>query len=368
MTLQVKDLAIILLLLLLAAGCQTTEQYDSGPESVQVQGEKFQKTPAFIDVHNHLYIGRRGDLSEYLSAASNALTKMEQLGITKMILMPPPRSKDNRGTFVMDDLLPVIKKYPGSFYLLGGGGSLNLIIQGATVGENGKVSSSVQNRFKRKALEILEKGAIGFGEFAVEHFSFNSDHPYESVAADHPLFLILADIAAEHGVPIDIHMEAIPERMPLPTRKVLNRSGRNPEILQENIYSFERLLAHNRAAKIIWAHAGWCNTGARTVELCRRLLQKHPNLYMSFKLSPESVPENRPIGMEKNSIKPEWLALIREFPDRFMIGTDQFYGPPGERGIGPQKTEATRRFVSLLPEDLAVKVGLDNPQRIFGLE
>lgn len=55
-------------------------------------------------------------------------------------------------------------------------------------------------------------------------------------------------------MPIDIHMEAVPDDMPLPLG--LNPSH-NPGILKANISAFERLLSHNRKAKIIWAHAGW---------------------------------------------------------------------------------------------------------------
>ena len=160
-------------------------------------------------------------------------------------------------------------------------------------------------------------------------------------------------------------MEAVPRDMPLPDRTALRRSGRNPPVLQENLTAFERLLAHNRGVKIIWAHAGWCNTGERTAGLCRELLSRHPNLFMSFKLSPDSVPETRPLSPDQTAIRPEWLALIRDFPDRFFIGTDQFYVRPGGRTIGPQKTEATRTLMDLLPPDLARKVGVENPQRLF---
>jgi predicted TIM-barrel fold metal-dependent hydrolase len=259
-----------------------------------------------------------------------------------------------------------LKKYPGRFAWLGGGESLNIMIHKAA--KKRTVDSSLKKRFRETALNILDKGAVGLGEFAVEHFSFNHDHPYESVPADHPLFLLLADIAAERGVPVDIHMVAVPGDMPLPKRRILLRSGRNPDMLRENITAFERLLRHNRGAKIIWSHVGWCNTGYRTTELCEKLLKRHPNLYIGFKLSRESVPETRPLTEDKSRIKTAWLGLMQAFPDRFVIGTDQFYTPPGGRAIGPQKTEDTKRFMILLPPDLARSIGIENPRRIFGLK
>ena len=322
----------------------------------------------YIDVHNHLFkqSGPQGFRElNYDGAAKAALKTMERLGIKKMLVMPPPFHPDHQGKYDIENFLGTIRKYPDRLSCLGGGGSLNVMIHREKEVVN--LSNALKKQFEERVRDILSKGALGLGEFAVEHFSLNSNHPYESVQADHSLFLLLADIASEHGVPIDIHMEAIPEDMPLPDREILTRSGRNPGKLRENLSGFERLLDHNRGAKIIWAHAGWCNTGYRTPALCRSLLMRHPNLYMSFKLSPDSLDELRPLSLDGRSIKPEWLQLIRDFPERFVNGTDQFYVSPGSRPIGPQKTGAMRQFMNLLPPDLARMIAIENPTKLFNL-
>ncbi|MBW1920511.1 MAG: hypothetical protein JRI81_09855, partial [Deltaproteobacteria bacterium] len=65
-------------------------------------------------------------------------------------------------------------------------------------------------------------------------------------------------------------------------------------------------------------------------------------------------------------IKTEWLELISEFPDRFIIGSDQFYLSPRIHGqIGPRSVEPTDRFFSLLPEQLARKIGYENVKHVF---
>ncbi len=214
--------------------------------------------------------------------------------------MPPPFHPEHPNRYDIEDFIHAVKKYSNRFSFLGGGGTLNVMIHQAK--NEMIVPPKLEKQFEERAFEIISKGAVGFGEFAVEHFSLNYNHPYESVPADHPLFLLLADIASKYGVPIDIHMEAIPKDMSLPNRKILTRSGRNPKMLRENISAFKRLLAHNKSAKIIWAHVGWCNTGYRTPELCHNLLTKYLNLYMSFKLSPDSMPLTRPISKDKKSI------------------------------------------------------------------
>ena len=323
---------------------------------------------AYIDGHNHL-VGRYGspgvvEGQDYEGAAQVALVFMDQYNITKMIIMPPPFAPQSPQSYDYTDLLGVCKKYPARFAFLGGGGTLNLMIH-QTASEK-EISPALKAKFKKTALEILDKGALGFGEFAAEHFSLGPNHIYAWAPPDHPLFMLLADIAAEHDVPLDIHMEAVPEAMPLPAGL---RSPPNPKILTPNIAGFERLLVHNRKARILWSHVGWCNTGKRTVALCAGLLGRHPNLYMSFKISPQdSRSECMPIEQEMG-LKAEWLQLIREFPDRFIIGTDQFYVSPRSpmRQIGPRSVEPTNRFFSLLPPDLALKVGQENPRRIFNI-
>lgn len=354
------------LLMIFSAGCETTTESGSrrgaaGPMRAPAKCD----SPVYIDAHNHLF-GGKGQDDDYAGAARAAVKEMDKLGIRTMIIMPPPQSPGQRLSHDINTLIPAVRRFPDRFALMGGGGVLNVMIHDDRNRE--EVSPETKRRFEEEALNILAKGAVGFGEFSIEHFSFSHDHPYESVPGDHPLFLLLADIAARHGVPVDIHMEAIPKDMPLPERKILTRSWNNPKMLRGNIASFERLLAHNRDAKIIWAHVGWCNTGYRTPELCRELLARNPNLYMSFKLSPESVPETRPISGETRDIKPEWLGLIRDFPDRFVLGTDQFYGPPGAGRIGHQKTGATKRLMCLLPPDLAQRIGVENPRAIFNLK
>ena len=282
------------------------------------------KSIAYIDCHNHLAgrYGARGGFIEkdYEGAARVALSTMDKHGITKMIIMPPPFAPDHPHIYEYKDLLGVCKRHPDRLAFLGGGGTLNVMIH--RTAHDKEISPALKAKFRKSALGIFNKGALGFGEFAAEHFSLGPDHIYAWAPPDHPLFLLLAEIAAEHDVPIDIHMEALPEEMDLPAGL---RSPPNPETLRTNIAAFERLLAHNRKAKIIWAHVGWCNTGQRTAALCAELLRKHPNLSMSFKISPrDSRSECRPI--ERGiGLKAEWLQLIKAFSDRFIIGTDQFY-------------------------------------------
>ena len=139
------------------------------------------------------------------------------------------------------------------------------------------------------------------------------------------------------------------------------KGARNPDTLKENISGLERLLDHAPEARIVWAHAGWDHTGERTVALMRRLLAAHPNLYMSIKLDPQGPQRTSPWAADA-SIRPGWLAMLREYPDRFVIGSDQFFDE------GESRLDTVRRFIDALPADLARRIGHDNAVRLYHLD
>ena len=324
----------------------------------RVQGAAHQASSAtpvpaaspFVDVHVHL------DPVNFERSVRSAVEAMAGENAARIIFMPPPFTDDDPVRYDAEAILPYVKAYPGKFAVLGGGGTLNAMIHRSV--ESGDTGPDVRRRFQQQAEALLREGATGFGELAAEHFQGAT--PYQSAPPDHPLFLLLADIAAEHGVPIDLHMEAVSQTMPVPTGL---KSPPNPPQLRANLAAFERLLDHNPRARIIWAHAGWDNTGDRTAGLCRRLLAAHPNLYMDVKIDPAKPGLNSPLADgAAGTIKPEWLQLFRDFPDRFVVGTDQHYPEPSP---GPQRWQAAVLLLNQLPAELQRKIGMENAARLY---
>jgi predicted TIM-barrel fold metal-dependent hydrolase len=302
-----------------------------------------------VDTHAHPVRNlRRGGMNE--GAIRDG---MSEYGVELTLLMSPPLPAGRRGGYGARDLAPLARRDPSHIAFAGGGDTMNPMIQQTTPGA---VTPAVLAAFQKEAEAIVQSGAAGFGEIAAEHFSSGrGNHPYESSNPDHPLLLALADIAAREGMPIDLHMEAVPADMPFPEH---GPPGPNPQSLRENISGLERLLAHNRQARIVWAHAGWDLTGERTVALMRALLNRNPNLYMSVKMDAHGSRLTRPLAND-GSLRPAWLALLREFPDRFMIGSDQFYDQNLER------LAFARRFVDALPPDIARRIASENARRIY---
>jgi predicted TIM-barrel fold metal-dependent hydrolase len=303
----------------------------------------------FIDAHTHF---DENDPEGSVRALVQALPG-ENMVQAFFLIMPGDTSP--RGTADAAGILAAAKQYPGKVGVLAGGESLNSLIQQAV--RSGDAGPAIQREFRQRAEDLVRLGAAGFGEMAVEHFAGAT--PYQYAPPDHPLFLLLADIAARRDIPIDLHMEAVPQGMPLPGEL---KSPPNPPALHENIPAFERLLAHNPRARVIWAHLGSDSTGYRTPDLCRRLLERHSNLYMEIKLDPKAPGKNYLLAGEK--IKPDWLKLFEDFPDRFIIGTDQHYPQTN----GPERWQAAVLLFNQLSPDLRKRIGTENVAHLYNAQ
>ncbi|MFQ5614202.1 MAG: hypothetical protein ACE5H9_18930, partial [Anaerolineae bacterium] len=312
----------------------------------------------YIDAHMHLdgmYRSGSGAVKDYETAAENLIALMDQYNVTRALVMPPPQYPGQPGAYDYHNLLGAVAEHPGRLYLVAGGGTLNPLIVGTDASD---VTEQLRADFENKAEAIIDDGAVAFGEMAALHLCMQQRHHFIAAPPNHPLFLLLADIAARHGVPIDLHMEAAPEDIPMPSN-LLQACSQNPSTLAATIPPLEELLAHNRDAKIVWQHIGWDNIGYMTVDLLRRLLTEHPNLYLALKVEEREVQieSNNPmpnrIVDENRQLRPEWLQLISDFPDRFMIGADEFIGIPGATPTYPQSFEEIWPLLDQLPPDLA---------------
>lgn len=320
----------------------------------------------YIETHVHLqatYMERGKLKHDWMGTAEYAMQEMDKLGISKCLIMPPPQGTINKNPYDYKVLLPVIQKYPDRFGLIAGGGTLNVMIQKAI--EDDTVTEELKQDFRNTAREIIEAGAVAFGEMTALHLSFNPSHPYVVAPPNHSLFLELADISAASGLPIDLHMEAVTKDISLPT---WFKSPPNPKNLTENINAFEKLLDHNKKAKIVWQHVGWDNTGHLTIELLDSLLKKHDNLFIGLKClqQGQSKSENRPLN--SNTLKQDWIDLIKKYPNRFALGSDFFYSIPGKGKKMPDSSKESRLIVDQLPDEIKTKVAFENANKIYGLD
>lgn len=300
-------------------------------------------------------------------AAENLIRKMDRYGVQQAIVVVVP------GHMPYDveerSRREVVMRHPDRLRLMAGGAVLSPFLQKIAPD---RVTEADRLRFRQLAEQALRDGAVGFGEMLSYHLSMADHHSFQYAAPDHPLFLLLADIAAQHNVPIDLHMEAIVKRRPMPDN-LLRASAKNPKTLEPTIPSFERLLAHNRKARIVWQHIGWDNTGEMTPELVGRLMSDHPNLNIALRVESRlqqvgngGAMPNRLVD-RSGVLKPEWLQLIKKFSDRITIGSDEFFFPIESKRPNQSFVE-TWSLLDQLPTELAQKLGNENARRIYNLK
>ena len=329
--------------------------------------------PRWYDVHMHI-VGGRGQ--QFGQAIDNAAAAMDEFGVAKAVVFPPPMPI--AGIFDYADYVPELRRHPGRFGFLAGGGTLNPMLHQFRSSE---VTPAIRQKWIDDANRMLDAGAVGFGEIAVLHLSLVPNHPFEQTTADHPLLLALVEVADRRKAVIDLHMDpVIDNAMALPAGL---KAPPNPRTLSGNVAALERLLAHGRDARIVWAHGGSDFTGNMTPALIERLMEGHSNLYMSLRPIPVLAAINNPFGLEfhnlivtSDGIEPGWLALLQKYPGRFVMGGDTFFVSSSvdperavmtlSRGNAP-RLKAARATLSRLPADLARKIGIANAQSLYAL-
>jgi len=335
----------------------------------------------FVDTHTHLHalgldvtFGERAfsgprdnEAANLAKAAQKLIKRMDQQHVKTALIVVVPSAKSGREESYRL-LRDRVRKHPDRLRLLAGGALLGPVIRET---DSAEVTDEIKRSFRKTAEKLLDEGAVGFGEMLSYHLCMNPKHSFQYAAPDHPLYLLLADIAAERDVPIDLHMEAIEKGGPTP-KLLKRRCDKNPDMMVPTVPGLEVLLRHNRKARIVWEHIGWDNTRQMTPRLMRRMLMAHPNLFLSLRAleknkNPKGKPfPNRIYDAEGRNIKPQWKQLILDFPDRIMLGADEFVGP-GEKAEIAASFEKTWSIIDHFSGEVREKIGGGNARRVFKL-
>lgn len=259
-----------------------------------------------IDAHEHIGYG------DIWSSIDDLISQMDESGIEKVVLFGGPGALEAYNRYP-DRIIPFIQF---DFYYLG------------YTAENQQTVSLVTAE--------LERGFMGVGEVLLRWRA-----TYRNIPADSPVMLEIADVAAQKGVPLNVHQ--------------------NSQYLDE----FKRLLSHNENAIIIWAHCGNAHPS-----VVRSMLENHKNLYadlstltLSFqkKYGSSIIPFilTKPDG----SIDPEWKALFEDYSDRFFFGGDKqdWAGP----SFLKEETEYFRGVLGQLDREIAENIAYKNIIRLL---
>lgn len=195
----------------------------------------------------------------------------------------------------------------------------------------------------RRMLEMHPGLWQGIGEVFTRHDDLTALTHGNAPRANSEAMLRVYFLAEEFDLPVMVHSN------------ITSKRERNPLYLQE----FEEPLRRHPKVRFIWAHAGTSKEIHRHQEkldfvlpTLQRMLGVYQNLYIDL-----SWTVLEPYLLDGNGKPdPEWVALVEQYPDRFMIGSD-VVGRFGNQGNNMQAFDP---FLDALPEDVAKKVARDN--------
>jgi len=143
----------------------------------------------------------------------------------------------------------------------------------------------------------------GIGEVLTRHDDLTALTYGEQARANHIALDSVYAFAASHDLPVTIHSDV------------------SSVWVQEPLYLFEmeEAVKMHPNTRFIWAHAGVSrriNVPTLISEL-QRMLKAYPNLWidLSWVVYPLDINPDGKLNMN-------WVKLVEEFPDKFMIGTD----------------------------------------------
>lgn len=115
----------------------------------------------------------------------------------------------------------------------------------------------------------------------------------------------------------------------------------------------ERLFHQDPEARILWAHAGY----EKPLHV-REMLRRHQNLWVELSSRDDVAPNGR--------LAVEWRALLLEFPDRFMIGTDTF--APERWSLIGSNARSVRGWLAELPAEITERIAYKNGKTMLAAE
>lgn len=150
----------------------------------------------------------------------------------------------------------------------------------------------------------------------------------------------------------EFHLYGADADLPVP-RAMVRLARRHDLILHahSDADAVERLFAQDPDARILWAHAGFARPGEVAA-----MLRRHPRLRADLAFRSDMGGDGR--------VDADWAAVFREFPDRFMVGTDTF--TPERLHYIPPHAEYTRGWLRALPPDLAERIAWRNAEEFVG--
>jgi hypothetical protein len=150
----------------------------------------------------------------------------------------------------------------------------------------------------------------------------------------------------------EFHLYGADADLPVPRRLVqLAKQYRLILHAHSDADAVERLFRQDPEARVLWAHSGFDRPAA-----IADMLRRHRNLWADLAYRSDMGGNGQ--------VNADWLAVFREFPDRFMVGTDTF--TPERLHYIPEHAAYSRGWLAALPADLAERIAWKNAEALIG--
>ncbi len=150
----------------------------------------------------------------------------------------------------------------------------------------------------------------------------------------------------------EFHIFGADVDLPTPRRMIDMARARNLVLhSHSDADAIERQFAQWPQARILWAHSGFDNP-----DRVREMLRRHRNLWCDLAFRSDHAPGG--------TLDAQWRALLLEFPDRFMVGTDTF--TPERWPYVVEHARLARQWLAELPRDVAERIAWRNGEQLLG--
>jgi len=149
----------------------------------------------------------------------------------------------------------------------------------------------------------------------------------------------------------EFHISGADVDLPVP-RRMVELARRHGLVLHSHsdADAIERQFLQWPQARILWAHAGF-DAPANV----REMLRRHRSLWCDLSFRSDHAP-----GGE---LDPQWRALMMEFPDRFLVGTDTY--TPERWPYVVEHAKLARKWLAQLPPGVAERIAWRNGEALF---
>jgi hypothetical protein len=286
-----------------------------------------------IDVHSH-YASR--SMADFGVGPDQLLRAMDEAGIRRMVVLGfgpevPVLARTHGDRFVAAYVYR-------NFRTRQAGGEIT----------DGRAPNEVE-RIGAEFEQALDSGLYrGLGEITTiarplsSRVTGGQAGPGANVSPDSPLVRRLIALAGRHGVPINIHCDALAAA------------------------PMARAVRAHPGTTVIWAHGG----SYLSPSACAGFLRDHPNLYfdLSSKNVAFSVPGSRVDRYPLDGLRgidEGWRQLFEAYPDRILFAVD--FLAARHLAMAREIGDYYRGLLAQLTPAVARKIGYENARRLHGL-